>query len=49
MRQAAAADHEAIGVVAGFDAVAVVGEPVEQCSGELGVDEDVGPPGCSCR
>ena len=34
---------EAIGVVAGFDDVAVMGEPVEQRGGELGVDEDVGP------
>ena len=29
--------------VAGFDDLAVVGEPVEQCSCHLGIAEDAGP------
>jgi hypothetical protein len=32
---------EAAAVVAGFDDVAVMGQPVEQCSGHLGVAEEV--------
>jgi len=34
---------EAVAVVAGFDDVAAVGEPVEQRRGHLGVAEDGGP------
>ena len=34
---------EAPAVVVGFDHIAVMGEPVEQCGGHLGVAEDVRP------
>jgi hypothetical protein len=34
---------EAPAVVAGLDDVAVVGQPIEQCSGHFGVPEDARP------
>ena len=34
---------EAEAVVSGFEDVAVVGEPVEQCGGHLGIAEHAGP------
>ena len=34
---------EAVAVVAGFQDVAMVGEPVQQGRGHLGIAEDIGP------
>ena len=34
---------EAVAVVAGLDDMAVMGKPVEQCGGHLGIAEDAGP------
>ena len=36
---------EAVGLIAGFNDVAVMGEPVQQCRGHLGITEDSGPLG----
>ena len=36
---------EPVGVVPGLDDMAVVGQPIQQRRGHLGVDEDVGPLG----
>ena len=34
---------EAVGLIAGFNDVAVMGEPVQQCRGHLGIPEHAGP------
>ena len=36
---------EAVGLIASFNDVAVMGEPVQQCRGHLGITEDSGPLG----